>query len=47
MLGLDISKITYYGKIVEIVTHGDNDYNDKNRNWTMSLGIIKIINNNK
>ena len=39
MHGLDIGKNSNYGKIVKIVTHGgDNDYNGKNRNWTMSIG---------
>ena len=37
MLGLDIGKNSNYGKIVKIVMHGDNDENDKNRNWTMSF----------
>ena len=33
--GLDIRKNSKYCKIVEIVAHGDNDYNGKNRNWAM------------
>jgi len=36
IFGLDISKNSNYGNIIKIVTHGDNDENGKNCNWTMS-----------
>ena len=44
MLGLDISKNYNYSNIVKIITHGDNNENNKNHNWTMSLETHKIKN---